>query len=317
MDFIIPTREQFTYGARALKTLAVVDGPIGPEESALLEAAQASFGHKVAVADIEAITPAELATALGSEPLGLQLLGGLVVMAMCDGDVDEREAQLFASFADALGVEDAAVANLKRIANRQLRSARLDVLRRQWAPRKIREMARRDGVGVYFKAVTGLLGVRDDPESIMRYQALGELPADSLGRAYFDYMMENEFSFPGERGAPPEAMLFHDLTHILSGYGTTAEDEILVASFSAGYSTEEVLNWLVFVLSQFQLGHQMAPNVPPEKLTLNPKRMLAAIRRGATMNIDINNGWDPWPVLGEPVEELRTRYDIRPESDFL
>ena len=126
-------------------------------------------------------------------------------------------------------------------------------------------------------------------------------------------MIDNDFSFPGERGAPPEAMLFHDLTHILSGYGTTPEEEILAATFSAGYSSTEVTNWIVFVLCQFQLGLQTAPDVPPERLKMNPERMIVALRRGAGMNIDLNEGWDPWPVLAEPVEELRRRYNIVPE----
>ncbi len=35
------------------------------------------------------------------------------------------------------------------------------------------------------------------------------------------------------------------------------------------------------------------------------------------MSLDLNEGWDPWPVLGEPIEALRQRYNILPESHFL
>ena len=42
-----------------------------------------------------------------------------------------------------------------------------------------------------------------------------------------------------------------------------------------------------------------------------------AIRRGAAMTVDLNSGWDYWPVMGEQVEELRRRYNILPLEVFL
>lgn len=317
MDFNIPTPQQIPFGLRALMTVARADGELAEPEAAVIRAAQLTFGNDQPVDRIETIEPAALAEAITDPRLRFQLFGGLVVMAMADGEVNDAEANIVARFAAALSIEDAAVANLKRIAKGQLRRARLDILRRQWAPRKIAEMARKDGVGVYFQAALSLLNIKDDPETIMKYQALGEMPQGSLGRAYFDYMVSNDFAFPGTKGAPPEAMLFHDLTHVLSGYGTEPEEEILVATFSAGYSSTEVVDWLVFVLSQFQLGLQTAPNVPPEKLAMNPVRLIAALRRGAAMNTDLNEGWDPWPVLAEPLDVVRKRLNILPESQFL
>jgi len=49
----------------------------------------------------------------------------------------------------------------------------------------------------------------------------------------------------------------------------------------SGYSTREVHNWFMFVLSQFQLGVQLAPGVRPEVMQLDPRRMIIAYRRGA------------------------------------
>ncbi|NJN36763.1 MAG: hypothetical protein HC794_06520 [Nitrospiraceae bacterium] len=45
---------------------------------------------------------------------------------------------------------------------------------------------------------------------------------------------------------------------------------------------------------------------------LDPLKAMIAIRRGASMNVDLNDGWDYWPVMGEQVEELRRRYNILP-----
>lgn len=177
-------------------------------------------------------------------------------------------------------------------------------------------MAGEQGVGVYFKAILGMLRVREDPETVARFRAFERFPAGSLGRGYFDYMVENGFSWPGEKGAPPEAMLFHDLTHVLSGYRTTPGEEILAATFSAGYSTREVHNWFMFVLSQFQLGVQLAPGVRPAVMQLDPRRLIIAYRRGAAVRLDLNEGWDPWPLLDRPVEDVRAELNVLPESHF-
>ena len=49
----------------------------------------------------------------------------------------------------------------------------------------------------------------------------------------------------------------------------------------------------------------------------DPAKAMIAIRRGATMNVDLNNGWNYWPVMGEQVEELRRRYNILAIEAFL
>jgi hypothetical protein len=48
----------------------------------------------------------------------------------------------------------------------------------------------------------------------------------------------------------------------------------------------------------------------------DPAKALIAIRPGAARNVDLNNGWDYWPVMGEQVEELRRRYNILPSETF-
>ncbi|MEM6994058.1 MAG: hypothetical protein AAF721_26330, partial [Myxococcota bacterium] len=175
-------------------------------------------------------------------------------------------------------------------------------------------MAAEQGPGIYWAAVRGVMRKYVDEEVSARYRALAAKPPGSLGRAYADYVERNGFSMPGEKGSPPEAIVFHDMTHILSDYDTTPREEILVAAFSAGYSETEPFNWLMFVLLQFQLGIQTAPGVEPEYDMLDPDRLLEAIARGAAMNRDLNEGWDYWAVIDEDVDVLRKRYGIRPEK---
>jgi hypothetical protein len=111
--------------------------------------------------------------------------------------------------------------------------------------------------------------------------------------------------------------LFHDCAHILSGYGTDPEGEIQVACFSAGFQRRDPWLFVFFVLLQFHVGIRMTPITKARTGFFNPEKAMIAIRRGAAMNVDLNNGWDYWPVMGEQVEELRKRYNILPAEAFL
>jgi len=318
MEFALPTPHEWSYGSRALVTIALASGGLSDSARSVLRASH-SLLQQADELNIDAITPlspAELAVAELRPTIRFQLVGAMVVMAMADAEVKPAAADTVTKLAAALGVETSATANLTRIAEGHYLRARLDILRRQWAPKKLRELAAEEGISVIPKAVLTILGGSIDPALSARYIELGKLPSGTLGRGYFDYMIRNELPFPGEAGSPPEVILFHDMTHILSGYDTTPADEILAASFSAGYSTYEVHNWLVFVLSQFQLGLQTAPGVPPATMMMDPQRLLIAVRRGAAMNINLNEGWDYWDVIEEPIDALRERYNILPESAF-
>lgn len=317
MEFRIPNPQQLEAGLRALKTVAEIDGPLRDDERALLSAINQAFGGEASLDALSPIAPEELAAIVQDRQIRWQLTGALVIATLADGEIAPPEAALVQRFAKAMEVDDPAVGNMRKIAAGQLRLARLDILRRQWAPRKIREIAAKEGVKTYWKALLGMLRIDDDPELSARYRALSHAPAGSLGRGYHDFVIENGFPFAGEKGAAPEVIAFHDMTHVLSGYATTPAEEILAAAFSAGYSRHENLNWLMFVLSQFQLGIQMAPGVVPDVAAMNPTRMIAAIRRGAAMNLDLNVGWSYWDVIEEPLEVLRARYNILPESAFL
>ncbi|MEZ4383928.1 MAG: TerB family tellurite resistance protein [Nannocystaceae bacterium] len=317
MDFRVPTRPQLVLGLRALATIAAVDGPRNAGEEAMLVAAWRGLGGEPGpLPELAPITPEALAQGIEDRQIRFQLVGAMLVMSMADGELDPAEAALVSAFAAALEVADASVANLERLAAKRYRIARLDILRRQWAALKIRDIAAAEGPGIYWRSLLGILRRNEDPALAARFRAFAELPAGSLGRAYYDFTAGNGFAFPGELGAPPEVITFHDMTHVLAGYSTSPGDELLVAAFTAGYVRREPLDMLMFVLPQFQLGIEIAPGVAPEYDYLDPARLLRAVRRGAAMNINLNEGWDYFDVVGEPVAALRERYNILPEERF-
>ena len=312
MEFMLPSAEQGLYGLRALKTVGMADGALDQSEIALLHAAKELSGAACDIDALEPIEPDELAGALAGAQLRWQLVSAMVVMSMIDQEADAREVERIEAFARALEVDHHAVATARHLAQGHLRLMRFDIARRFWAVDKIRERIRERGLRALWETIQAARRKHEDPALAARYQALAALPPGTLGRAYYESMRENEFPLPGEKGAAPETITYHDMTHVLGGYGTSADEEVLVASFSAGFRKRNPMAFILFVLCQFHLGIPFAPGVPPERGLFDPRAVLRALRRGAAMNVDLSDGWEYWPVIDQPLDALRRRYDIQP-----
>jgi len=311
MDLLTPTPEQALFGLRAMKTLALVDGPLDAAELHLLESIQRVLGTSHPLDQLAPITPAELASALPDPRIRRQLVQGLIVMSLIDREPRPEEADLVEQFAQAVNVSVPEVADLRLALAGDIFRLRLDLGRRFWAADKVKEIWNEEGLRGMFHFVRSALG-REDPATAARYQALEKYPAGSLGRSYFEYCRSNGFPLPGEKGGTPEIVLYHDCTHLLSGYGTTPEGEVQVACFSAGYRKKDPFAFVFFVLLQFHVGVRMTPITAAQTGFFDPEKALIALRRGAAMNVDLTDGWEYWPVMRDQVEELRKRYDIPP-----
>ena len=317
MTFMLPSQEQAYWGLRAMKTVAMADGPLDASERHMLESVQQIFGTAHDLEQLALLTPTELARAFPERQLRTQLVQGLVVMALIDGRANSEEADRIERFAQALEIDAPEVKNLRHVLKGEILRLRLDLVRRFWLRPKVNEIWNTEGIRGLYRFVRGMMGRYENKELSARYQALEHYPAGSLGRSYWEYCRENGFALPGERGGAPEQILFHDCAHILSGYGTNPEAEVQVACFSAGFQRREPWIFVFFVLLQFHMGIRMTPITKAQTGMFNPLKAMIAIRRGAAMNVDLNNGWDYWPVMGERVEELRRRYNILPAEAFL
>jgi hypothetical protein len=241
---------------------------------------------------------------------------GMVVLSLIDGEASPAEAALVERFARALEIESKDLGALRHLADKHLIRARFDIARRFFAMEKAREFAREKGLGWVVRTLAAMTGLREDPGIASRYRALANAPAGSLGRGYVDFITRNSFSYPGERGSPPEVIALHDLTHVLSGYGTDPEGELQVLGFHAGCRREEKdpFSFLMFGIAEFHLGVAMSPVATGSRGKLDPVLLFRAIDRGSACNIDPTDGWDPWPVMLEPLDSLRAKYGIKPIS---
>lgn len=317
MELKMPNHEQVYWGLRAMKTIAMADGVLNESERHMLTSVQRVIGTTYEIEKLAPITPSELAQAFPDPQLRKQLVQGLIVVSLIDGKPDRQETALVEQFAQALKVDAPEIKNLRRVLNGEVLQLRLDLVRRFWLRPKIEEIWNEEGLTGLYKFVRGMMGRYENKELAARYQALEHYPVGSLGQSYWEYCRKNGFALPGEKGGAPEQILFHDCAHVLSGYGTAPEEEVQVACFSAGFQRREPWLFVFFVLLQFHVGIRMTPITTARTGFFDPEKAMIAIRRGASMNIDLNNGWDYWPVMAEQVEELRRRYNILPVEAFM
>jgi len=317
MELKIPSPDQAYWGLRAMKTVALIDGALDDSERHMMEAVQRILGTTYLLEELAPITSAELARAFPDPQLRSQLVQGLIVISLIDGRANAQEIALVEQFAQALEVSVPEVKNLRHILNGEILQLRLDLARRFWLKEKVIGVWNREGIRGIYKLVRGFMGKYEDAALATRYRALEQYPSGSLGRSLWEYWHKNGFALPGEKGGAAELIVFHDCAHVLSGYGTAPEEEVQVACFSAGFQRRDPFTFVLFVLLQFHVGIRMTPVTEARAGFFNPEKALIAIRRGTAMNVDLNNGWDYWPVMGEQVDELRTRYNILPAEAFV
>jgi hypothetical protein len=167
-----------------------------------------------------------------------------------------------------------------------------------------------DGFPGIFKMTLPFLGISGDLELAARYRALESCPPGSIGRAVYDHFVDNGFKFPGEPGGI--AMIFHDLGHVLSGYGTDPESEIQQAAFQAGFARQDGFTFLLFGILQFHVGLRITPVAKGYKGLFDVPRVIAALERGASCKVDVSQGYDLFANKNRPLEEVRRELGIPP-----
>lgn len=313
MELFIPPPEVVPFGLRAMKMVALASGDFAVQERALLDAAQRMFGSDLDLDALPPITPEELAANLVDPRLRKQIIYGMLLLALADGEACPEESAAVEAFARALGVDAHEVTTFRRLSEGRLLLARLDVARHFWVRLHIVDKARAGGIRWAARTLAAFAGIREDAALANRYRALLASPEGTLGRTYADFIRNNGFSFPGEKGSPPEPIAIHDLTHVIAGYGTAPADEICVTAFHAGYRKEEPFTFLLFSMMQFNLGIAITPITPGMTLQFDAPRVLTALRRGAAMNSDLTDGhWDYWADIPLPLEAVRAKYGVPP-----
>lgn len=285
--------------------------PADAREQAMLEVASEMLGGPLEEA--RHWDPAQIAEALSTPRLRERAIQSAMLATLMDERVTEAESERVQVLARALSIAEPRQSALHHLAHQRTALAWLDLARRSFARDTFEQALREGGPGKLYRIVGPLLGLADDAALAQRFIALGELDEGTLGRSYFEFITQNELSFPGEHRAVPEAGLWHDLTHVLAGYGITDGEEILVVSFIAGYRKEDAFFWLFTIVLQYHLGLKVSPYSPARRGLFDVRAAAAAYERGTRVVCDLER-WNPWPHFHRSLEDVRRALGVVPRA---
>jgi hypothetical protein len=285
--------------------------------SAADRSALAGFHHVIlrldGTLDVEALpapTPAQLALAVGNHDARTHVVQFLIVMALVDGTVDNAKIALVVEYARALDVREDAVRQLAELGHGNLAWLRADVARQNLL--SITGKVLNESIQEW---ILPYRGERAEPVLAERYRALSGLPEGTLGRTFIEFYRANQFALPGEpdglnhRFASP-----HDTTHLLSGYDTSPQGELLVSTFTAGMHQREPMSGHILpVILSWHLGIEFAKL--PGKITgqLDPQKFWVAWDRGSQVTTDVfDDAWSLWDAAPVTLQVLRDRYKVPP-----
>jgi len=297
---------------RAMRATALADGNESPKERALLEASRKALGVERSASELPPLDVDDAVLREFDATERERVVQCMLLMAIMDGEGSVAEATLVERFASTLGVHEARVHNLRQLAEGRIAFMRFDLTRKGYARDELLRTAKEEGLLGVYRTFGPLLGLGKSTETSARYVALGELPQGTLGKAYFDFIVKNELSFPGEAGGLGERGMWHDMIHVVGGYPITPLGEAEVVAFMAGFRREDPFFWLFTVALQFQVGLVISPFAPGVPDQIDPTRFVAHIRRGSAVNRDLSADWRFRDDLERPLEVVRRELNVLP-----
>jgi hypothetical protein len=305
MDLKVFTPEELETVLRALRNVALANDRFTDAERSLVEGVARIHDVEVDADRLEPIAFEEVAAVVRDPQRRKRAVQLAMVTALVEGTPSRETVGAVRAFAAALGIDEAGVEVLREMTEGRAFAARTDMLRR--VSRFIRKADEFPGI---LRMVLPMLGVGGDAVLAARYRALGGCRPGTLGRAVFDFLYDNDFKFPGEPGGIP--MIFHDLGHVLSGYGTDPEGEIQQAAFQAGFAREDGFSFLLFGILQFHLGMRITPVAKGYRGLFDVRRVLVALHRGASCKVDLSRGYDLFANKNRSLDEVRRELGIPP-----
>jgi hypothetical protein len=255
----------------------------------------------------------ELGAAITDPDARLAVLERLMLAAMVVPPFNAARLEQLDAHAAALELTgEPALRDLHKLLAGQHRRLSAALLGRFPPSERIRRAWRRGGLGDRWRLAKAMVKL-PDAGTAARYRGLAELPEGTLGRTFFEHCRRNGFALPGERGALPETMVFHDMAHALVGAGTDIPGEAHMGGFEAGLLRERGFTMLEFALMLFNLGARLPTDAAPAVGAVDVDVLLRGYADGRRATLDLIE-WDPWADISEPLTLLRERYQITPMS---
>lgn len=299
-------------GMRAVATAGGTTALTDADRAALLAAGRYVFrlSSPVEVDALEDIAPDALAKEVGDRGLAEHASQFMAAMALIDGTLDRKKIDVALRYAAALGIHDDYVRQLADAAHSHLKWVLADMARQNL-----------ESILGYLPDVTLDHWImpygdgQEDADLAARYRALGDLPEESFGRAFFEFYRANGFAFPGEPAAVNQQFATpHDSSHVMSGYSTSLQGELLVSTFTGGMHPDlPMAGHILPVIFSWHLGIEIVKFAGSATGSLDPEKFWVAWARGGDMSQDLfAHDWDYWSAVNEPLDDLRRRYGVTP-----
>jgi hypothetical protein len=286
--------------ARGLLGAAQVgDGPT-PEQLGLLQSLMHGyFGLDVDVTTLAPLPASEFAGPIDAEDRK-RVVDLLVVLEFCRHRDEDAQAARAEEYARALGVDEP----LLIVARDALTEGCARVMA-DWA--RFREAL-----------VTEPGLPASDPELAARLRALAGCAPGTLGRAYFDFVDGHGLAFPGEAGGGDAALVAHDHSHVLAGYGTDGPSELaLQAMLTSATDFEHHFSGLVASLALYESGKFEILDIVAKIGALDRPgagdELAEAFHRGAACTSDFST-IDHLARADDPLDAVRNDCGIPPRA---
>jgi hypothetical protein len=305
MDLKVFSRDELVVVLRALRAVAVANDRFTKAEREFVEAVASIHGADIDADFLDPISVEEVARHV-TQPHGRKRAVQLAIaMALVEGQPSDNTEQAVRALASALHIAEPGLQVLYEMSHGHFMLARFAMARR------LRVFAESlEAFPGFFKVMLPALGIAgENPELAARYRALSACPAGSFGSALHAHFKDNGFAFPGEKYGLPEAVILHDVGHVLSGYSVEPEGEIQQAAFQAGFRRTDGFTFLLFGIIQFHLGLRLTPVARAQRGLFDVKRVLRAAERGAACRIDLEK-FDHFAHAHIPLDEVRAELGI-------
>ena len=320
MKILDPTPEQAAAIVQALHAVVTANGTLvaTPLEVASVEAIQRHMMRMpTPLAPAALHLPENLEAILDTPVLRRNVVRLMAILAMVDRAILPAKVAVVDAAAARLGVAENGLKVLRLASRGKFKSITLELMKRfvdWWSPSGKARF--RDWMSFLWWMLPMLHGEktnRKNRELVAKYKALGELPPGTFGRTLIDFYTTYEINLPGQPKSVPWAM--HEVYHVLSEYGVSLPSELWLTAFIGGTQEETALDQIMFGLLSYHAGKQIVLGVISEGV-FAPEDYFRAMARGASINVDLVNGWDLFAVAEVPIAELRARYNIPPVSPY-
>jgi len=254
------------------------------------------------------VPPDRLRKALGNDPdLAAHAVELVAVAALADGRVEADRLRGVLGYADVLGVREAWTGVLADVVEGRTEKAMAAMVRSNAAT--FPGLAGTDGMPEML-CYTGRSDA--DKRLLDRFEGLEGYARGTFGHTFWVHFRRHGFRFPGQEGAFNSAFAVpHDGLHVLTGYDTSMQGELLVSTFTGEMHGVEALSaHLLPVIFEWHIGVEVN-GIGAQHGALDPWKFLFAWRRGNTTAVDVlDAGWSFFDVADRPLEEVRGNYGI-------